>query len=86
VTGRASGPAPTPAADGVPRPRLEVEVNLTGLARPPSPAELRAISLAVEEAMRAFTPHRLKPGDDRWRLSGRWWNSTRPPWGPAASS
>ena len=59
MTGRASGPAPTPAAGGVPRPRLEVEVdievNLTSLARPPSPAELRAISLAVEEALRALT-------------------------------
>ena len=47
-----TGPQPARAAKGLPGPGLQVELKLTALARPPSPDEERAISLAVEEALR----------------------------------
>ncbi len=62
-----------------PGPGWPVELKLTALARPPSPAEERAISLAVEEALRAVSGPTAEPTPARWRFSGRWWRaSTRP--------
>lgn len=58
-----------------------VKVKLTSLARAPSPAEMRAISIAVEEALRATAPATagpdpdIGPGIERWRFSGRWWQA-----------
>jgi hypothetical protein len=56
-----------------------VELNLTSLARPPSPAEERAIFLAVEEALRAAITPPSEPEPPRWRFSGRWWRTNTNP-------
>ena len=74
-----TGPQPSWAANGLPGPGLQLELKLTALARPPSPAEERAISLAVEEALRAITVTTAEPTPARWRFSGRWWHTSTKP-------
>ncbi|MGH9106965.1 MAG: hypothetical protein ACRDZX_14260 [Acidimicrobiales bacterium] len=57
-----------------------VEVRLSELARPPSPGELEAISVALGAILGAPLPALpVEPGP--WRFSGRWWR--RSPGGPA---
>jgi hypothetical protein len=87
-----NGAGPT---GGAARPSgLHFVVNLTSLARPPSPAELRAISMAVDEALGALGPKQTEPGQtepgrtgpgqigpETWRFSGRWWHAGRQPRG-----
>ena len=55
------------------RAALRVEVRLTDLARPPSPAEVEAMALAIDKALGAAEPAKsvIPPSD--WRFSGRWW-------------
>ena len=64
-----------PAERSAARARLahvRLEVKLTKLARPPSPAERQAITTAVELAL--GIPPALRPSEpQRWRFSGRWW-------------
>ena len=53
TTGTSDG---TTTGTGTSRRSLRVQVKLTNLASPPSPAELRAIELGIERALPRFGP------------------------------
>jgi hypothetical protein len=52
---------------------LRVEVRLSDLARAPSPGEVEAISLAIEQALAPAPPVEAAISPSDWRFSGRWW-------------
>jgi len=52
---------------------LRVEVQLSDLARAPSPAEVEAITLAIAQALAPTTPVEAPISPSDWRFSGRWW-------------
>jgi hypothetical protein len=53
---------------------LRVEVKLSELASPPSPAELQAVVSAVEQCLASSAPRQPeRAGPGTWRFSGRWW-------------
>ncbi len=72
TTGTSDG---TTTGTGTSRRSLRVQVKLTNLASPPSPAELRAIELGIERALRASGQSRptSTAAPAGWRFSGRWW-------------
>jgi hypothetical protein len=63
---------------------MRVELKSTRLASPPSPAELEAITAAVQQALGAGSPVHsgrsggLGPQETAWRFGGRWWARMAP--------
>jgi hypothetical protein len=61
------------SAERAPARPLEFRVKLTDLARPPTPVELQAIAIALEQVLAAPLPPAAEPAQSDWRFSGRWW-------------
>ncbi|HXW81914.1 MAG TPA: hypothetical protein VEJ84_20615 [Acidimicrobiales bacterium] len=68
-------------------PPLGIEVKLSSLAGPPSPAEMLAIELGIERALRTLRPGlpTTATAEAGWRFSGRWWRQRPAPHGAGLS-
>lgn len=67
LAGNLPGPSPGP---------VRAEMRLTALAKPPSPPELQAMTVAIGIALGLHASAGPAPTSP-WRLCGRWWQPIR---------